>query len=428
MKFRRLESWYAGMLLVIFGGIVVHAPLTVWLGTLLPSYAVMIKSWKELLMVVAVVLAVVIVTKRRMWRSMLRDHLLQLVTAFATLHILLLPIMWTGATASMAGLAIDLRYLLFFMLVYICVKVAPRYETLFLRVGVGGAVLVATFAFLQATVLPKDILTHIGYDKNMTIAPYLTVDENHDYIRINSTMRGPNPLGAYMVIVLSILASWLITRRKEIKQHWLVVAILGIGGLVGLWASYSRSALGALVASLGLIFMATIARSFSARHWVLVVAVFGAAVGGLVVLKESSFVSNVILHDDPGHGSSISSNEGHVESLIDGIGRLMRQPLGAGVGSTGSASLYGDSGGLIIENQYLFIAHEVGWLGLGLFFAIFVYTLCALWQRRRDWLALGVFTSGIGLALIGLLLPVWVDDTVSIIWWGLAALGLASRK
>jgi hypothetical protein len=30
--------------------------------------------------------------------------------------------------------------------------------------------------------------------------------------------------------------------------------------------------------------------------------------------------------------------------------------------------------------------------------------------------------SGIGLALIGLLLPVWVDDTVSIVWWGLAAI------
>jgi len=36
-------------------------------------------------------------------------------------------------------------------------------------------------------------------------------------------------------------------------------------------------------------------------------------------------------------------------------------------------------------------------------------------------LALGVFASGIGLALVGFFLPVWADDTVSIIWWGLAA-------
>jgi hypothetical protein len=50
-----------------------------------------------------------------------------------------------------------------------------------------------------------------------------------------------------------------------------------------------------------------------------------------------------------------------------------------------------------------------------------------LWQRRTDWLALGLFSSGIGLALIGLLLPVWVDDTVSIVWWGLAAVAIAKK-
>ena len=30
-----------------------------------------------------------------------------------------------------------------------------------------------------------------------------------------------------------------------------------------------------------------------------------------------------------------------------------------------------------------------------------------LWLVRKDWLALGVLASGIGLAMIGLLLPVW---------------------
>ena len=29
-----------------------------------------------------------------------------------------------------------------------------------------------------------------------------------------------------------------------------------------------------------------------------------------------------------------------------------------------------------------------------------------------------------GLAFVGLLLPVWVDDTVSILWWGLAAIAI----
>jgi hypothetical protein len=86
--------------------------------------------------------------------------------------------------------------------------------------------------------------------------------------------------------------------------------------------------------------------------------------------------------------------------------------------------LHGDAP-IIIENQYLFIAHEVGWLGLALFIVFFGMILWRLWQGRQDWLSLGVFASGIGMALIGLLLPVWADDTVGIIWWGLAAIALA---
>ena len=80
---------------------------------------------------------------------------------------------------------------------------------------------------------------------------------------------------------------------------------------------------------------------------------------------------------------------------------------------------------LIIENQYLFVAHENGWIGLALFLMITYYVLVGLWKRRAAWLALAVSASGVGIAIAGLFLPVWVDDTVSIIWWGLAAIALA---
>jgi len=151
-----------------------------------------------------------------------------------------------------------------------------------------------------------------------------------------------------------------------------------------------------------------------------------AILGGLLLGRGNSFVSNVLFHENPSGGSSVSSNEGHVESLQTGMSRLIRQPLGGGIGSTGSASLYGHSP-LIVENQYLFIAHEAGWAGLVVFLLIFVGVLHRLWERRQDYLALGVLASGVGLALIGLLLPVWVDDTVAIIWWGLAAVALGAH-
>ncbi len=135
-------------------------------------------------------------------------------------------------------------------------------------------------------------------------------------------------------------------------------------------------------------------------------------------------MSQVILHEDPDEGNDVNSNDGHAESLAEGTNRMLRQPLGAGIGSTGSASLYTDDP-IIIENQYLFVAHETGWVGLVIYVMINYLALQLLWFRREHWLALGVFASGIGIAIAGLFLPVWVDDTVSIIWWGLAAIALA---
>lgn len=426
MKSSLLERIYGGILLVVLAGIVIHAPLTVWLGTMAPGYELLIKSWKEILMVVATALGLIAVTRRQLWGEFAQDWLFRLIIAFALLHFLLLGLLWNGLDASLAGLSIDLRWLLYFGLVYVAVRLMPDYRSIFMKVVAAGALVVGVFAILQVTVLPRDVLAGIGYDKDTTIAPFLTVDRNPDYVRINSTLRGPNPLGAYAVIMLSILASAALLAPKRVRRYQLAGIVTAVGMAVALWASYSRSALAALVAS-GAVVTATLGRSVARKWWIGSVIVVCAVAGALVVGRGSAFVSNVILHENPTGGSDISSNEGHTSSLVDGFDRLIHQPLGGGVGSTGSASLYGNEP-LVIENQYLFTAHETGWLGLVLFLAIFGLVLQRLWCYRRDYLALGLLASGVGMALIGLLLPVWVDDTVAIIWWGLAGLAIGSRQ
>jgi hypothetical protein len=175
-----------------------------------------------------------------------------------------------------------------------------------------------------------------------------------------------------------------------------------------------------------LVLAAAYARKLPARMWVVAAAVTVVIAGGLVIARDSYFVSNVLLHENPDGGSAISSNDDHVESLTTGWSQFLLHPWGEGIGSTGSASLFGGAHD-VVENQYLFIAHETGWLGLGLFMTIFLLVLIRLWSRRQDWLALGVFASGIALAGIGLLLPVWADDTVSIVWWGIAAVTLGGK-
>jgi hypothetical protein len=154
-------------------------------------------------------------------------------------------------------------------------------------------------------------------------------------------------------------------------------------------------------------------------------AVIAVALGGMIfAMRGTSFVSQVFLHDNTAIVDNLNSNEGHASSLATGWDLMVANPFGVGVGTTGSASMHTESS-LIIENQYLFVAHEVGWLGLALFLAITVLVSFKLWKRNSDWLSISVLASGIGIYLIGFFLPVWADDTVSIIWWGLAAAAIS---
>lgn len=430
-RFFRREYALVGIVAVILCGVVFHAPLSVGLGTLWPQFALPVKAWKEVLLVLGLGLLLYEVLRHQLWQEFARDWLLRLVALYVLLHAVLLLPFWQGWQASVSGLLIDLRYVLFFVLVYGTVRLYPRWRRMLVVASTVAAAVSLLFAVLQVTVLPKDILAHIGYDKDTTIAPYLTVDQNDDYIRINGTFRGPNPLGAYAGIVLALLAAAGIRGLPELRQRRrLVLAVLlGIGALVALWYSYSRSAVLAAGAGVAAVVIAGFGRRIP--KWLVGSAIAGAlaCTVALVALWNTPFVHNVILHDDPTTGAAATSNDGHAESLRTGFERMVQQPLGAGIGSTGSASLATDNP-IIIENQYFFVAHEVGWLGLAVFLALSVMVVWRLYRRRQDWLALGLCGGGIAMMVIGVLLPVWVDDTVSLVWWGLAgmALGLPLAK
>lgn len=425
MTLQFFERILLGILLVIAGGIVIHTPLTLWLGAQWPEGELFIKAWKEVLMGIALLLLIISSVRRNMASKLLADRLMQLCLVFAGLHLVMMAIFQNGLQTAGAGLLIDLRFILYFVLVYGFITLFPQYRRLFIYVLAGGAAVVIGFALLQIMVLPRDFLATIGYSR-ATIAPYLTVDENSAFIRINSTLRGPNPLGAYAVIVIGLLAALSVRWKLKRRSWWLAGAAAVATGMT-LGASYSRSSLIAAIATLVVIVL-TIVASKTRTQIIAGLAVAVILVGGaLYALRDSYVVSNVILHNNPTTGANVDSNAGHADSLVDGVSRMLRQPLGAGVGSTGSASLLGDQP-LIIENQYLLVAHEVGWLGLAVFGWLFVEIMIRLWRRRQSALALGLFGSGIGLTIIGLLLPVWMDDTVSIVWWGLAAVGVGGLE
>jgi len=422
MVFDRILTRLSGLLLmVIFGLIVFHAPFSVYFGQFFPD--VLAKSWKELLLVFAIPPIFVLAARKKWLGVFTKDTLLILISAYATIHLVMLLLFSGSLPQEMAGLAIDLRFLLFFVLVFILVSIVPQFRKNFIKVGAISALFSVIFAFAQVALLPHDILKYIGYSKT-TIAPYLTVDQNPEYIRINGTLRGPNPLGVYVTTLLLMGLSFVLHIKKRTTYFNIAVIILSVLGIMVLWFTYSRSAIASLV--IGCVVIA-IARWGKYIKWQYAMAavVFLVLIGGMLFIsRDSHFVQNTLFHNNPAGGSERNSDDNHVSSLQDGLSRFIKQPLGAGVGSTGSASLYGDKS-LVIENQYLFVAHEVGWICLGLFMVIVVLTMRRLYAYRRDWLALGAFASGIAWIVVGFIQPVLVDDTVSLVWWGIAAIALA---
>lgn len=417
----------AWLLLVIFGLIVVHAPLTVFIGSHIPALGLVVKAWKECLMVVVAILIGWQYAQRGKWRTIRRDYVVLLSLGYIALHLLVAVFSRVTGQALVAGLMIDLRYIVYFLLVYLYLALYPSYRQSFLKIGIVGVVIALGFTMLEL-VLPRHFLAYLGYSE-ATIKPYILLDENPAFVRFNGTLRGPNPLGAYAMIISTTLVSFVLVSWRRLREHhyrWLLVAG-GVAALITEWVSYSRSAWLGLVVALVALFVATTRHVLTKRTGIITAVIIVVGIVAAVGLQSTTFYKNVILHDNPGTGAHTTSDQGHASSLVNGLARALREPLGSGVGSTGSASLLGSSP-LIIENQYLMIAHETGWIGLALFLALWALVLRRLWYARRDWRARAVFASGLGLAVICLMWPVLTDDTVSIIWWGLAAVVLSGTK
>lgn len=421
---RTLTRLSGSILLIVFAFIAFHAPISVFFGQFLPE--VIVKSWKEILLLIALPLIFVISIRKNILARLSKDVLLRMIVVYAGIHLILMCFLPGAFLQKLAGLAIDLRFMLFFVLVYVFLNIAPHYRNIFIKTGIISGSLALIFAFAQVTMLPHDFLKHLGYSK-ATIAPYLTVDQNPNFIRINGTLRGPNPLGVFTVFGLLLGASF-VSRIKKPALDVKVASIIGtLVMLTILWFTYSRSAIIGLVIGLAAIIFVRFAKKFTWQYGAVALAVVMFSAVALFAFKDSHFIQNVVFHNNPVGGSVRDSDDNHASSLEDGTARMLRQPFGAGIGSTGSASLYGDKP-LVIENQYLFVAHETGWIGLGLFIAIIAVTLQRLYKQRRDWLSLGVFASGLAWVAIGFIQPVMVDDTVSLIWWGFAAIALATYK
>jgi len=397
-----------------------HAFLTTWAGSN-TGHLDLLRIWKELIIVLILAPgALCLALKDRQLRKYFFSS--KIVWAFAAYKVLHLALgFWALArhqvntTAFIYALIINLRFIAFFL---VCMIVAAKSDLLlrnWRKILLLPASFVIVFGLVQRCFLPYDFLKHFGYGTT-TIPAYQTVDSDLNYQRIQSTTRGANPLGAYLALIIPAALICI--------ERWQKYAYLGLG-LLAIFYSYSRSAW------LGLFFALVMFAGLKSRgRGVYKMAAALGAVFIIIGLGIYTLRSNPTAQDTFFHTSSnstkISSNQQRASALKEGFKDVIHHPIGSGPGTAGPAS-FRNSGhtARIAENYYLQIAQEVGVLGLGIFVFINILVARQLWQTRNNQLSLLLLVTFAGISLINLVSHAWADDTLSLLWWGLAGIALA---
>lgn len=401
-----------------------HAFLTVWASTFIGHYTAL-RLWKEALLMLGVLgVLYLIATDHKIRLHTLSRRLVWLILAYAALNVVwgLLALDQNEVTPKALGYALisNLRFLAFFLVTWAVALRMARLRAHWQWIVYWPAMGVVGFGLLQILILPDDFLRHFGYGE-LTIPAFDTINQNQTYVRIASTLRGANPLGAYLLIPMSLLVVLLLRPTRT----WLQAGFLAASSIV-LFFTFSRSAwIGGLLSVAVILALSLQARQL--RRLAMVAAVVLVAFVGIsaTVLHNNDHFENIVWHTQDESTTQTSSNNQRLLAMQTGISDVREDPFGRGPGTAGPASVYNNGQVRISENYFVQIGQETGIVGLILFVLINAGVGYLLWLRRSDPLALSLFAAFVGLTFINLLSHAWADDTLAYVWWGLAGIAMA---
>lgn len=405
-----------------------HIFLSTWLGT---SFGVLefAKIFKDIVVVAGFALVLAANCRQPWFKNFLKDKLVWLIVGYTLLTLLLAALKNTDLDAEILGVVYNLRFLLFFLYGGLLAKLFAHENIMAraIKVVLAAGALVLVFGIIQYLWLPNDALTHVGYSRSNGVLPAFFIDDKPDLERVMSTVRDPNSLGSYVIIILSIALSYLlVTKNKNVKQ--------AAGGLVGLgllclYFTFSRSAwLGAAVAVLvlgGLLLRQQYKFKLDKKYLAAAAVALIIGMVSLVALRDTYLVENIIFHSDE-QTVLEDPNELRLRFWQTSIAAALLQPQGFGPGTAGLASIRNDVQGVVLnENYYLQILYEVGVLGLLLFLAIIALVAKRLYELTdKNINAIALLAALAGLTITNFLVHIWSNEAVSYTFWGLTGLSL----
>ena len=374
-------------------------------------------SWKELLLATAAALGTHLLLTDEKLRVVITKIVVNRLIAIYFLLNLGYFVWANDHFKALAGLIFNCRFLLIFILAQIASYyfggLADKLKKTILILGI----IVASLAILLHF-LPLGSLQSFGYDRpgintfGIPPAYHLAAGEGSP-VRAQSTLRGPNVFGAFLILPLAILLFRVFGKRRSGRLDNLSLCLV----LAGLFLSYSRSAwLGAiLTAGLVSLFLKT-----AKKYWLMasLVAMVLISIFAVRFWGESRFVRTVIFHQPISKTAQTEeSNAGHLRNTTHAAADLRRHPFGKGLGTAGPVSVINGGQARVAENYFLQIFQETGWLGSVLLASVHLSLGLALWRNRANHLVLLAGISFAGLILTNLFLHTWADETVALTWW-----------
>lgn len=419
----KLSQW-------IFIGLLAYAPLHIFISTIIGANLgglALLKILKDIIALFGFCLTIGLSVREKWLRTWLKHPLVMAIVAYGLLTVLLALLKPTDQDAEILGVTYNLRFFIFFMYGWLLVKHFPAKPLLrqATKTVLASAGIVVTFGLIQYWFLPDNALTHLGFTKQNGVFPAFFIDDKPNLERVMSTVRDPNSLGSYLIIIASLLGAKFLATRRDRKLFW--------GGwllatLLCLFLTFSRSALlGVVLAGLVLVGLRAKTQLASLRKCsgqLLLAGLIGVLLlgVGLYIARDSYLVQNVIFHADQ---STVQENPNQLRLRFakESVGTVVGNPVGLGPGTAGLASIKNQTQGTRLnENYYLQIATEVGILGLGLFILILAGVALQLLRLEQEDMVVALMAAGVGLLFTNLLVHIWSNEAVAYTWWGLIGL------
>lgn len=430
--------------IALIGLLPFHA-LLVTVGTTLivgPGHAPMtaLSLWKEVVLGILLFIAFVEWMRSPTFTTDILDRLV--------IGLLLLSLIVTGMTHGDWKLyAYGFKYDCIPLVAFLVLRRVAWSDAFFRRVGIvllGVAGIVAVYGMISMY-LPQSFFAALGYSDLHSLyqpdAPLAAFQQigGSALRRVQSTMSGPNQMGLWLLIPLSIL----LTQKRDVRSWKLGV---GVFVVVAMLLTLSRSA---ILAAGAIVMMLLWQRLPRKKFWF--------ATGFLLVLSFVISVSAYFIA--PNIAVRAASTRDHLIRPLQAIETIVQHPFGLGLGAAGPASnrisdtcvylaqgddplwasvhknlcvFVGDSQvqptdrvcqcPFLPENWYLQIGVEMGVLGLVLFIALTVLMLRRLPSNRF------VFFAFLGISIAALFLHAWEDSAVAYTMWVLLAAYLSLHR